>query len=68
MCAGHVATREGYFTLTSFQIYVGGKWGEVCDDGFGDTEAEVACHQLQFPRSINEGEESSGLLEIDKYE
>ena len=41
------------------QIYVGGKWSEVCDDGFGEREADVACHQLQF---LNAAVEGSGAV------
>ena len=39
----------------SVQIYISGQWGEVCDDGFGELEAEVACHQLQFLTAANNG-------------
>ncbi len=30
------------------EIYAGGQWGTVCDDFFGQTEADVACNQLGF--------------------
>ena len=44
------------------QIYVGGKWGEICDDEFGKTEADVACHQLGFVDSTgNDSDSSSGI-------
>ena len=28
------------------EIYSGGAWYTVCDDGFGPEEAQVACRQL----------------------
>lgn len=35
------------------EIFVGGEWGTVCDWGFGNKEAEVACKMLGFERSVN---------------
>ncbi len=35
-------------TTGRLEIYAGGQWGTVCDDSFGQREADIACNQLGF--------------------
>lgn len=37
------------------EIYINGKWGTICDDSFGEIEAEVACQQLGFLYAVSIG-------------
>jgi len=41
--AGNNSSHEG-----RLEVYHNGVWGTVCDDGFTDTAAKVACHSLGF--------------------
>ena len=45
-------------TLTSsgvLEIYLFGEWGTVCEEGFGNAEADVACRQLGFEEASQHG-------------
>ena len=39
------------------------KWGTVCDDAFGSTEAEVACKTLGFSGGSATGSQRTGFSE-----
>ena len=43
-----VGSTSTYFYAGRLEIYVSGQWGTVCDDGWGNNEAIVACGQMGF--------------------
>lgn len=41
--SGHIRLISGMI-----EIFYNGTWGTVCDDGFDDINAQVACRQLGY--------------------
>ena len=39
---------SSYLYAGRLEIYVSGEWGTICDDGWGNNEANVACKQMGF--------------------
>lgn len=37
------------------EIYYNGEWGTVCQDGFGQTDANVVCGQLGYKTALRYG-------------
>ena len=35
------------------EVYCSGQWGTVCDDGFGQNDANTVCRQLGYERALD---------------
>lgn len=46
----------------------GGEWGTVCSVGFGEKEANVACHQLGYKKATKIIKDSTTYINIGKPE
>ena len=45
-----VSTYPGLDFLGRVEVYYSGRWGTICNDLFGSTEANVVCQMLNFTR------------------
>ncbi|XP_022081555.1 deleted in malignant brain tumors 1 protein-like isoform X2 [Acanthaster planci] len=55
------------------ELLLNGEWGTVCDDSWGQEEAQVACRQLGFPSAIEATSRASfgegvGSIHLDNVE
>ena len=67
--AGSLRLRDGVAAASGrLEVYLGGRWGDVCDDGFGAEEGAVACRQLGysgFAKRMVAPEFGSGIFLMD---
>lgn len=58
---GELRLVQGTSTDSSYmsgrvEIFIGGQWGTICDDFWGQTESDVACQQLGYSRASQFGD------------
>ena len=48
LVSGLTSLYSNFYSFGRLEVYTGGRWGTVCNNGFTITAANVACYQLGF--------------------
>lgn len=51
-----VSSRDPGDSVGRLEIFHNGVWGSVCDDFFGQTDADVVCRQLGYDQAHRYGD------------
>jgi deleted-in-malignant-brain-tumors protein 1 len=62
---GELRLVNGGHDYGRLEVFDGSNWGSICDDGFYDLEATVACRQLGFLEGIARREAHYGQSSLD---